>query len=140
MGDWTLAIDFGTTSTVVAIRDAEGVQLVDLAGQPRMASMVFWRESGEGQTGCFVQGAEAERLAISAPWCFERPPKRDLDDEFLLLGAERVRVTNAIAAVLRHAADEAMRCRGGEAPAETWLTLPAHWGTRRLGQLRRVAE
>jgi actin-like ATPase involved in cell morphogenesis len=137
---WVLAIDFGTTSTSVAIRVGERPELVEIDGYPRMPSMVFWREGTGGQTGRLMIGLEAENLASRAPWALERTPKRRLGDEFMLLGDQEVRVTDAVAAILRTAAAEAIRRRGGESPSEVRLTYPARWGAERLAKLGKAAQ
>jgi molecular chaperone DnaK (HSP70) len=137
---WILAIDFGTTSTSVALRLGDRVELVEIDGSPRMPSVVFWREGTGGQTGRLMIGAEAENLANRAPWALERTPKRRLGDEFILLGDQQVRVTDAVAAILRTASAEAIRRRGGESPSEVRLTYPARWGSERLEKLRKAAH
>ena len=137
---WILAIDFGTTSTSVAMRVGDRVELVEIDGAARMPSMVFWREGSGGQTGRLMIGTEAENLASRAPWALERTPKRRLGDELMLLGDKQVRVTDAVAAILRTAAAEAIRRRGGESPSEVRLTYPARWGAERLSKLERAAQ
>ncbi len=139
MSDWVLAIDFGTTSTAAAIRIEDRVQLVALEGAPQMPSAVFWREGTVGAHGELVLGRRVENLAARAPWCLERTPKRRIADEAMQLGDQQVRVTDAIAEILRKVAAEATRLRGGQRPTEVRLTHPARWGEVRLEKLRRAA-
>ena len=140
MSGWVLAIDFGTTSTAVAMAVDGRVELVEIDGAPRMPSMVFWREGTGGHTGRLVLGEEADTQSSRAPWALERTPKRRIGDEYLLLGDQQVRVTDAIGAILRKAAEEAISRRGGEAPSVVRLTHPARWGSRSLDKLRQAAR
>ena len=140
MSGWVLAIDFGTTSTAVAMAVGGRVELVEIDGAPRMPSMVFWRDGTGGHTGRLVLGEEADTLSSRAPWCLERTPKRRIGDEYLLLGEQQVRVTDAIGAILRKAAEEAVSRRGGQAPSVVRLTHPARWGAGSLDRLRQAAR
>ena len=63
MSGWVLAIDFGTTSTAVAMAVDGRVELVEIDGAPRMPSMVFWREGTGGHTGRLILGEEADTLS-----------------------------------------------------------------------------
>ncbi len=140
MSGWVLAIDFGTTSTAAALAVSGRVELVEIDGAPRMPSMVFWRDGTGGHTGRLVLGEEADTLSSRAPWCLERTPKRRIGDEYLLLGEQQVRVTDAIGAILRKAAEEAVSRRGGQAPSVVRLTHPARWGAASLDKLRQAAR
>ncbi len=140
MSGWVLAIDFGTTSTAAALAVDGRVELVEIDGAPRMPSMVFWREGTGGHTGRLVLGEEADTLSSRAPWSLERTPKRRIGDEYLLLGEQQVRVTDAIGAILRKAAEEAVSRRGGQAPSVVRLTHPARWGSTSLEKLRQAAR
>jgi molecular chaperone DnaK (HSP70) len=139
MSGWVLAIDFGTTSTAAAMRFDDRVQLVAIDGAPHMPSMVFWREGTVGAPGELILGRRVENLASRAPWCLERTPKRRIGEEFMQLGEQRVRVTDAISEILLKVASEASRLRGGQRPGEVRLTHPVRWGEVRLAQLRRAA-
>jgi molecular chaperone DnaK len=133
--DWRLAIDFGTSSTAAAMARGEVIESVPVEGLPRILSNVFWQES----THRLLLGEAAENAAALAPWCFEPCPKRRLGDEFMRLGEERVRVTEAVAAILERVAEEAVLLRGGERPGQVRLTHPVRWGTARKAKLCEAA-
>ncbi len=134
MAGWVLAIDFGTSYTTVAIAEDGRVEMIDVDGVRAMPSGV-WHDGAGG----LVVGAAAERQARLAPERWERAPKRLLGEVApMLLGGHEVPVVEAVAAVLRHAAAEAMR-RQGSAPDEVRLTCPARWGERRRGGLQTAA-
>jgi hypothetical protein len=131
---WVLAIDFGTSYTTVAIAEGGRVELIDVDGVRAVPSGV-WLDPD----GALVVGMSAERQARLAPERWERAPKRFLGEVApLLLGGRRIAVVDAVAAVLRHAAAEAIR-RQGHPPDEVRLTYPARWGERRRGALEAAA-
>jgi actin-like ATPase involved in cell morphogenesis len=146
-GDWTLAIDFGTTYTVAAVSDpagadgrnqAEGTtRLIDLEGDgtSKMPSSVVVTDDGE-----IVVGRAAVRQAALYPAAFEATPKRLIGQRTILLGETLVPVVELIAAVLRHTASEARRQCGGTNPALVRLTHPAKWAGPRLEVLREAAR
>jgi hypothetical protein len=59
--------------------------------------------------------------------------------EFLTLGSEKVRVTDAIGAIIRYVVQQAVARQGGRPPGELRLTHPQRWAQARLGQLREAA-
>lgn len=132
---WRLAIDFGTSSTSAAMARGALVEPVPVEGLPSILSNVFWHEP----THRLLLGEAAEDAAAAAPWCFEPYPKRRLGDEFMRLGDERVRVTDAVGAILRRVAEEATLLRGGEKPGEVRLTHPVRWGATRKTKLCEAA-
>lgn len=132
---WRLAIDFGTSSTSAAMARGALVEPVPVEGLPSILSNVFWHEP----THRLLLGEAADNAAAAAPWCFEPYPKRRLGDEFMRLGDERVRVTDAVGAILRRVADEATLLRGGERPGEVRLTHPVRWGATRKTKLCEAA-
>jgi molecular chaperone DnaK (HSP70) len=136
---WLLSIDFGTTATAGAMRDNGDGELVEIDNERRMPSMVCWKEKSNGTPGRLLVGDEAENEAAFAPHCLERCPKRKLGQEFILLGSERMRVTDAIGQIFRHVVEEATARQGGRRPRELRLTHPARWGERRLNKLREAA-
>lgn len=134
MAGWVLAIDFGTSYTTVAIAENGRVELIDVDGVRALPSGV-WLDG----SGALVVGTSAERQSRLAPERWERSPKRLLGEVApLLLGGHRIAVVDAVAAVLRHVAAEAMRRQGGR-PDEVRLTYPARWGERRRGGLQTAA-
>jgi molecular chaperone DnaK len=137
---WVLSIDFGTTSTAGAMTVGDGEELVEIDNAPRMPSIVCWKEPSNGSPGRLLLGEEADNEAVRAPQCVERCPKRKLAGaDYLLLGSEQIRVTDAIAAIFGHVVAEASPQQGGTPPRELRLTHPARWGERRLGKLRDAA-
>jgi hypothetical protein len=132
---WTLAIDFGTSSTSAAMARGALVEPVPVEGLPSILSTVFWHEPSHQ----LLLGEAADNAAALAPWCFEPYPKRRLGDEFMRLGDERVRVTDAVGAIMRRVAEEAVLLRAGERPAACRLTHPVRWGATRKTKLREAA-
>jgi actin-like ATPase involved in cell morphogenesis len=134
MGAWTLAIDFGTTSSSAAVANG-GLELVEVAGAPRVPSAVL-----ADRDGSLVAGDIAVRQGAGAPDRVERTPKRRIGDRVVVLGDQQLAPADLAAAVLRLLADEAIRRQGGEAPSEVRLTHPASWAGTRLGVLRDAAS
>ena len=129
---WVLAIDFGTSSTAAAIGRDGGADLVSVdGGLPRILSNVFLRES----SGRLLLGDAAENASVLAPWCFERAPKVKLGQEYMLLGSQRVRITDAVGALLGAVAADAVKMRGGQPPAVIRLTHPVRWGENKRAAL-----
>ena len=121
-----LAIDFGSTHTVAALRGRDGLV------QPLMFDGSFLLPSAVliGADGRVVVGRDAERGARLEPSRFEPNPKRRVDDGAVLLGEQHVPVAHLVAGVLRRVADEAARV-AGSLPARIVLSHPAQWGARR---------
>ncbi|WP_051571211.1 Hsp70 family protein [Cryptosporangium arvum] len=121
-----LAIDFGSTHTVAALRGRDG------RAQPLMFDGSFLLPSAVlvGSAGRVSVGRDAERAARLEPSRFEPNPKRRVDDGTVLLGSQQVPVARLVAGVLRRVADEAARVAGG-LPARIVLSHPAQWGARR---------
>jgi molecular chaperone DnaK len=130
-----VAVDFGTSSTCVAIVVAgREPQVVTVDGLPLMSSAVY-----AGPDGRLFVGQEADRQAAIDPSRFEPHPKRRVDETELLLGATVVEVRDVIGAVLRRAVAEARRV-GGESVEQLVLTHPADWGGIRTRVLRQAAN
>ncbi len=131
-----LSVDLGTSNTV-AVLSAHGrpPRVVDVDGASMMPSAVFAAEEGH-----LVVGRDAERRARLDPARFEPNPKRRVDEGTLLLGAQVVPVTDALAGVLRRVADETSRQLGGKKPDEVRLTHPAQWGPVRRNVLLSAAR
>ncbi|MGX7673111.1 Hsp70 family protein [Plantactinospora sp. DSM 117369] len=120
-----LAIDFGTSNTVAAVRGADGrARSLLFDGSPLLPSAVCLDPGGTPLTG-----RDASRAARLDPARFEPAPKRRIDDGAVLLGDREVPVTELVGAVLRRVSVEAYRQLGGV--DEVRLTHPARWGERR---------
>ncbi|HEV7648033.1 MAG TPA: type VII secretion-associated protein [Actinophytocola sp.] len=130
-----VAVDFGTSSTCIAIsvRGREP-QVVAVDGSPLMSSAVY-----AATDGTLFVGQEADRQAAIDPSRFEPHPKRRIDETELLLGATVVRVREVIRAVLTRAVGEARRVAGGAGADLLVLTHPADWGGVRTRVLRQAA-
>ncbi|MEU4802485.1 Hsp70 family protein [Actinosynnema sp. NPDC023587] len=131
-----LSVDLGTSNTV-AVLAAHGrpPRVVEVDGSATMPSAVYCEEDGS-----LVVGRDAERRARLDPSRFEPNPKRRVDDGTLLLGANVVPVTDALAAVLRRVLEETTRQLGGESLDEVRLTHPAQWGPTRRNVLLSAAR
>lgn len=129
-----VAVDFGTSSTCVAISvDGREPQVVVVDGQPLVPSAVFAATDGT----VFV-GQEAERQAAIDPSRYEPNPKRRIDEGELLLGNTVIPVLDVVRAVLARAVTEARRL-AGNAPVDVLvLTHPADWGAIRTRVLRQA--
>jgi type VII secretion-associated protein (TIGR03931 family) len=129
-----VAVDFGTSSTCVAISvDGREPQVVVVDGQPLMPSAVFAAADGT----VFV-GQEAERQAAIDPSRYEPNPKRRIDEGELLLGNTVIPVLDVVRAVLGRSVAEARRL-AGNAPVDVLvLTHPADWGAIRTRVLRQA--
>jgi type VII secretion-associated protein (TIGR03931 family) len=129
-----VAVDFGTSSTCVAISvDGREPQVVVVDGQPLMPSAVFAAADGT----VFV-GQEAERQAAIDPSRYEPNPKRRIDEGDLLLGNTVLPVLDVVRAVLGRSVAEARRL-AGNAPVDVLvLTHPADWGAIRTRVLRQA--
>ncbi len=130
-----VAVDFGTSSTCVAIAVAgREPQVVTVDGLPLMSSAVY-----AGPDGNLFVGQEADRQAAVDPSRYEPHPKRRIDETELLLGARVVKVRDVVRAVLSRAVAEARRV-GGEAVEQLVLTHPADWGGSRTRVLRQAGN
>ena len=96
-----------------------------------MLSNVFLQES----TGKLLLGDIAENASTLAPWCFERSPKVKLGQQYMLLGDQRVSVTEAVGQVLKKVASDAIRMRGGDQPTVVRLTHPVRWAEEKRNAL-----
>lgn len=130
-----VAVDFGTSSTCVAVsRNGEDPQVVVIDGQPLLRSSVY-----AAADGTLFVGQEAERQAAVDPSRYEPHPKRRVDEGELLLGTTVLPVTDAFRAVLSRAVGEARRFAGGAEAGLLVLTHPADWGVVRTRTLRQAA-
>jgi molecular chaperone DnaK len=130
-----VAVDFGTSSTCVAVSvDGREPQVVVVDGQPLMSSAVF-----AASDGTLFVGQEAERQAAIDPSRYEPHPKRRIDEPELLLGNTVIPVLAVVRAVLARAVGEARRLAGNAQVDLLVLTHPADWGAIRTRVLRQAA-
>lgn len=131
-----LAVDFGTSNTVAALRTDAWAhsRLLSTDGWPVLPSAVWLAPDG-----ALVVGRDAVRQARLDPARFEPNPKRRIDEVEVLLGDTVVPVVDLIAAVLRRTLDEARRELGG-VPDRLVLTHPAGWGAVRRRTLTAAAR
>ncbi|MEL6892837.1 MAG: Hsp70 family protein [Actinomycetota bacterium] len=134
---WTLAIDFGTTTTVAASRaDGGTAQVIEIDGDRRVPSIVFVDET-EG----VLVGKRAEHLAATDPSRTVRAPKTRIGDTSPVVVAGTTHdPLDLIAAILRHVVDEAIRFHGGTRPSSVRLTHPASWSGPRRSRLLEAAR
>ncbi|MPY76954.1 MAG: type VII secretion-associated protein [Actinophytocola sp.] len=130
-----VAVDFGTSSTCVAVSPrGDDPQVVVIDGQPLLRSAVY-----AAPDGTLFVGQEAERQAAVDPSRYEPHPKRRVDEGELLLGTQVLSVRKAFRAVLSRAVSEARRFAGGAEVVLLVLTHPADWGVVRTRTLRQAA-
>jgi molecular chaperone DnaK len=136
MSGLRVAVDFGTSSTCIAVsvRGREP-QVVAVDGNPLMSSAVY-----AGPEGTLFVGQEADRQAAIDPSRFEPHPKRRIDEPELLLGNTVIGVREVIRAVLTRAVAEARGVAGGSGVEQLVLTHPADWGGIRTRVLRQAAN
>ncbi|MEJ2857449.1 MULTISPECIES: type VII secretion-associated protein [unclassified Saccharothrix] len=131
-----VAVDFGTSSTCVAISvDNREPQVVVVDGQPIVPSAVF-----AAADGTLFVGQEAERQAAVDPARYEPHPKRRVDEGELLLGTSVLPVVDVVRAVLTRAVSEARHVAGGARVDLLVLTHPADWGAIRTRVLLQAAR
>ncbi|MBW4716005.1 type VII secretion-associated protein [Saccharothrix obliqua] len=122
-----VAVDFGTSSTCVAISvNGREPQVVVVDGQPILPSAVF-----AAADGALFVGQEAERQAAVDPSRYEPHPKRRVDEGELLLGTSVLKVVDVVRAVLTRVVAEARHVAGGVPVDLLVLTHPADWGAIR---------
>ena len=132
---WTLAVDFGTSFTVAAVRvDGRPPETIEIAGERRIPSVVLV----DDDNSVYV-GRVAEDLASSRPGRALRAPKRRLGDPApVVLGGKPYQVVDLVSALLRHVYAEAVRHQGAP-PNNVRLTHPATWSRPRLARLLEAA-
>lgn len=126
MGRTALAVDFGSSNTAAAYRDAEGgSHKIQLSSEGfLMPSAVFVHDGG------VLVGRTAVQAAMTKPDAFEASPKRRLADGDIVLGGEAVPVTRLIAAVLTDVLERSKRAMRAD-PDEVILTHPDTWASPR---------
>ncbi len=134
-----VAIDYGTSFTVVAAQDTANapLELVRLGDEYRLPSAVGLTERDEVQAGSIV-----EEIGARFPTRVERAPKLSLANEEVLLDGHLVATAELVAAVLSFVRDEVRRRFNGRDAEEVWLTHPARWevGDPRWLRLERGAR
>jgi hypothetical protein len=132
---WTLAVDFGTSFTVAAVRvDGRPPETIEIAGERRVPSVVFVDDGG-----AMYVGRVAEDMAVGRPDRAVRAPKRRLAEPVpVVIGGQPYSVVDLVAAVLRHVYDEAVRHQGS-VPRAVSLTHPATWNGPRRARLLEAA-
>ncbi|MEZ5233694.1 MAG: Hsp70 family protein [Acidimicrobiales bacterium] len=129
-----LAIDFGTSSCVVAARQGERRATVELAGSMRTPSVLFADDDG-----ALLVGHLADELATARPARALRSPKARLgQDAPVVLGGRAHAPGELVATVLRWLYTEATGVVGE--PTGVVLTHPATWTSARLDALRLAGE
>lgn len=132
-----LAIDFGTTATAAAVREADGTVsgLVLANGAATMPSAVFADAGGH-----LLVGLRADQAAGHEPDRYEPTPKRRVGRSRVLLGDKGFRPAELIAAVYEAVITEAIRQHDGTPPVGLVLTHPVAWAETRLAVLREAAR
>lgn len=129
-----VAVDFGTSSTCVAVSvDGREPRVANVDGQPLISSAVF-----AAAEGTLFVGSAAERQAAIDPARYEPHPKRRIDEGELLLGDAVLSVPDVVRAVLAHAVGEARRIAGNRGVDQLVLTHPADWGAPRTRTLHQA--
>jgi WD40 repeat protein len=135
---WTLAIDFGTTSTAAAIAiDGEKPRALQLDEDVNvLPSAVALDENGD-----LLTGREARSEASVFPERATLVPKLDfVDGETVVLDGRLLPSAVLVARVLGRVCAEAERDRGGQPPDRVVLTHPAMWPPPLLGRFREAAH
>ena len=119
---WVLAIDFGTSYTVTAVRGERGPEVIEIGGDRRVPSVVLADEDG-----VLVVGRAAEDMSLTQPGRTMRAPKSRLGEPApVILAGRPHNVVDFVTAIFRHVHAEAVRHQGSE-PSEVRLTHPATW-------------
>lgn len=129
-----LGVDFGSSNTAAAFRDARGgVHQISLSHNGwLMPSAVLYTADR------ILVGRTALNEALTDPDAFEPSPKRRLSEREIHLGPGIVEVTDLIAAVLREVVARAQR-EMGTAPDRVVLTHPDNWAVPMQELLRESA-
>jgi len=134
-GNWTLAIDFGTTSTVAALgSDGHNPEIVEVDGQRNMPSVVVVAEDGR-----LVVGEAASVLSRTQPTRTVRTPKNRIGDQVpVVVAGQPHQPVTLVSAILEHVLREAVRHLDGM-PTRTRLTYPATWNRPKRSRLLEAA-
>src|SRR5262249_44248661 len=139
--DWTLAIDLGTSNTVVVVKDSHGSHAVEFElGKPFFPSVVFAERDGNLRSGV---AAYNNRL-IEPRRYFGEVKQAITNRDGVVTIADRGDWLTAevVAAVLKEAKRAAIQSRpdNQRPPARTALTHPVAWEDDQVDILRRAAE
>lgn len=131
-----LSVDFGTSYTAAAFRDAHGtIRDVPLSFTgPSMPSAVFYTRGR-----LLLVGDAAIEAAQTDPLGFEASPKRRMDEPEAHLAGMFVPVIDLVAAVLEEAVAKAAEFLG-EPPGQVVLTHPDQWRPALRKRLAVAAE
>lgn len=143
---WTLAVDLGAETVLVAVGDADGEEvLANGTGGFGTPAAVYLRNWGNAAADprrvqeSLVVGAGALRRAPGDPSRYLPAPREHVGALDVPLGGVRVATRLVIAAILSRAFAAAARERCG-APSAVVLTHPALWGAIRTDVLREAAR
>jgi len=136
VASWILAIDFGTSYTVAAVRvDDRPPEVIEVGGERRIPSVVLV----DGDAGILV-GRPADDLSVTHPGNTLRAIKNRLGDQSpVILGGRPYQIVNLVAALLRDVYAQIVEQMGGEPPTEVRLTHPATWSLPRMNRLLEAA-
>ncbi|GIF96643.1 hsp70 family protein [Catellatospora citrea] len=134
MTGWTLAIDFGTSSTSAAVDDGTAVDLIEVDSSRYLPSAVY-----VGEEGMAVGRSALSKAAVNPERAVLLPKRALAAQEHVRLGGQSVATVDLVAAVLRHMAAEGARRFGNVAPSRLVLTHPARWGVTERGALADAA-
>lgn len=134
-GPWTLAVDFGTTSTVTAMCGDDGApEILEVDGNRKMPSMVV-----VDNDHTIVVGIAAAGLARSMPQRTIRTPKNRLGDAVpIVVGGTPFQPVAFVTSVLEHVLADATRFQG-RPPTHSRLTYPATWNRPKRARLLEAA-
>lgn len=136
---WTLAIDFGTSNTVVVVKDQRGINAVEFAGHRWFPSVVFADDNGG-----LISGLEAFNNRLVQPRRYFAEVKQTVTSRSptVYVAGQPYATVDAVAAVLGEAKRSAMAFRGDptDLPARTALTHPVAWEDDQIDVLQQAAE
>lgn len=137
---WTLAIDFGTSNTVVVVKDDDhGTRTVEFPdGKPYFPSGVYAADDGTLMSGL----AAYNNRRIQPRRYFDGIKRAVTEGQTQIPMAKRMYSTaDVVAAVLREAKRAAKEFRGDPSaePARTALTRPVAWDDDQLAVLSQAA-
>jgi actin-like ATPase involved in cell morphogenesis len=139
-GVWALAVDYGTTNTVVAAGDRTGVRTLTFEGQTTLPSAVLLHNGGPGSGESWLVGHRAVNMAQLQIERFEGTPKRWISAGTVFLAGREIPVVDAVTAVLRVVVAKAVEDNGPRPPAKFTITHPADWPEPWIEVLREAAR